>query len=363
MLTPFDDYPIHPSADPIAHPATGDPNHYDRYWFNGHQKDGDFYFGAAMGHYPVRGVVDAAFSIVLDGVEHSVFASGVMPVDRTTAVGPIRIEVSRAHPHHPLRGRAERTRDRVRPRLPGPDGRRRGAPAKKDLRSGHPRDGPHPADPVGQLGGRGPRRRHRDQGRPARGPRERATGRGERGPWARRSRPIGRAACRTHSGYGRRCTSTTAAPTSPCTRTPTARAGSRPPSSWNRCPTTPFPGALRASWSAAPSGTSSLSNPVVARSDGRRCRSCTPTRVRCTSSWRSSSPSACAGIGYTHPYWGHGTNHGELETGRESIPLGDFEPLDWSSIHVQNVVRARMGDRTGIGVLEELHFGPHDPPA
>jgi hypothetical protein len=28
VLSPFDDYPIHPSADPIAHPATGDPNHY-----------------------------------------------------------------------------------------------------------------------------------------------------------------------------------------------------------------------------------------------------------------------------------------------------------------------------------------------
>jgi hypothetical protein len=93
MLSPFDDYPIHPSADPIAHPATGDPNHYDRYWFNGHQKQGEFYFSAAMGHYPVRGVVDAAFSVVLDGVEHSIFASGRMPLDRSTAVGPIRIDV------------------------------------------------------------------------------------------------------------------------------------------------------------------------------------------------------------------------------------------------------------------------------
>jgi hypothetical protein len=51
LLSPFDDFPIHPSADPIAHPATGDINHYDRYWFNGHQRDGQFYFGAAMGHY------------------------------------------------------------------------------------------------------------------------------------------------------------------------------------------------------------------------------------------------------------------------------------------------------------------------
>jgi hypothetical protein len=67
------------------------------------------------------------------------------------------------------------------------------------------------------------------------------------------------------------------------------------------------------------------------------------------------------GIGYLHPYWGHGSNHGQLETGRESIALSEFEPLDWSSIHVQNVVRARMGDRTGIGVLEQLHFGPHEP--
>ena len=83
MLTPFDDFPIHPSADPIAHPASADPNHYDRYWFNGHQRDGAFYFGAAMGHYPVRGVIDAAFSIVRDGVEHSIFASGAMPTDRS----------------------------------------------------------------------------------------------------------------------------------------------------------------------------------------------------------------------------------------------------------------------------------------
>src|SRR3978361_947469 len=92
MLTPFDDFPIHPSADPIAHPSTADPNHYDRYWFNGAAKDGSFFLGGAMGHYPVRGVVDAAFSVVHGGVEHSIFASGVMPLDRTTAVGPIRVE-------------------------------------------------------------------------------------------------------------------------------------------------------------------------------------------------------------------------------------------------------------------------------
>jgi hypothetical protein len=96
LLTPFDDFPIHASADPIAVPASAEPNHYDRYWFNGHRRTGQFYFGAAMGHYPVRGVIDAAFSVVKDGVEHSVFASGAMPLDRSTRVGPIRIDVLEA---------------------------------------------------------------------------------------------------------------------------------------------------------------------------------------------------------------------------------------------------------------------------
>jgi hypothetical protein len=41
------------------------------------------------------------------------------------------------------------------------------------------------------------------------------------------------------------------------------------------------------------------------------------------------------GTGYWHPYWSHGSNHGQLETGRESIRLDDFEPTDFSSIHLQ----------------------------
>jgi hypothetical protein len=67
------------------------------------------------------------------------------------------------------------------------------------------------------------------------------------------------------------------------------------------------------------------------------------------------------GIGYWHPYWKHGSNHGELETGRESIKLEDFDPLDFPSLHIQNLVRATMGRRVGIGVLEEIHLGPHSP--
>ncbi|HVM39755.1 MAG TPA: hypothetical protein VM618_03115, partial [Acidimicrobiia bacterium] len=67
MLTPFDDYPIHQTPLPVAHPVGGDPNHYDRYFFNGYT--GDLYFAVAMGLYPNRGVIDAAFSVVHDGIQ------------------------------------------------------------------------------------------------------------------------------------------------------------------------------------------------------------------------------------------------------------------------------------------------------
>jgi hypothetical protein len=35
--------------------------------------------------------------------------------------------------------------------------------------------------------------------------------------------------------------------------------------------------------------------------------------------------------------------------------------VDLHSVHVQNVVRARMGERVGIGVLEQFCLGPHEP--
>ncbi|MCU1392210.1 MAG: hypothetical protein JWM34_638 [Ilumatobacteraceae bacterium] len=95
VLSSYDDFPIHQACVPIAHPATADLNHYDRYFFNGYAADGSVYFGLAMGLYPNRHVVDAAFSVVRDGAQVSAFASGRAPRDRidATTVGPIRVEV------------------------------------------------------------------------------------------------------------------------------------------------------------------------------------------------------------------------------------------------------------------------------
>jgi hypothetical protein len=67
------------------------------------------------------------------------------------------------------------------------------------------------------------------------------------------------------------------------------------------------------------------------------------------------------GIGYWHPYWTHGSNHRVFETGRESVKLDEFDPLDMASLHIQNLVLAKMGGRTKVGVLDEIHLGPPEP--
>ena len=66
MLTKGDDFPLHQSAEPIAFAGT-DRNFYDRYFFNGYSKAGDLFFAAALGVYPNRRVMDAAFSVVRGG--------------------------------------------------------------------------------------------------------------------------------------------------------------------------------------------------------------------------------------------------------------------------------------------------------
>lgn len=95
MITSFDDYPIHQTSDPIAHTESGDPGAYDRYFFNGYSRDGELFFAAAMGLYPNRHVIDASFSVVRNGEQVNVHASGRAPTDRMECniVGPIKVDV------------------------------------------------------------------------------------------------------------------------------------------------------------------------------------------------------------------------------------------------------------------------------
>jgi hypothetical protein len=93
MLTKADDYPIHQTAEPIAYAGT-DRNFYDRYFFNGYTPDGSVFFAAALGVYPALNVMDGAFCVVVDGVQHNLRVSRVLGMERMdTRVGPLEIKV------------------------------------------------------------------------------------------------------------------------------------------------------------------------------------------------------------------------------------------------------------------------------
>ncbi|GGE01674.1 hypothetical protein GCM10011529_05040 [Polymorphobacter glacialis] len=94
MLTKADDFPVHQTPEPIAFAGT-DRNFYDRYFFNGYSPDGSVFFAAAMGFYPQLGIIDGAFSLVVDGVQHNVRASrhSVGGERLDLSVGPMRVEI------------------------------------------------------------------------------------------------------------------------------------------------------------------------------------------------------------------------------------------------------------------------------
>ncbi|WP_068180018.1 hypothetical protein [Mycobacterium sp. UM_CSW] len=360
MLNPFDDYPIHSSADPIAHLVSGDPNHYDRYWFNGHQNDGGLFFGAAMGLYPVRGVIDAAFSVVLDGVEHSIFASGTMPLDRTTSVGPVHMEV--LAPMRVIRFYVEPNEHGISCDLTFravtvavEEPRQRRLSPEGVLLMDHTRmtqwgtwQGTITVDGV-KIG---------VEAWQVSGTRDRSWGLRPLGDQVPNQRQMGEfqlfwlwaplhfndrfthLALHEHADGSRWLETALVLQPLPTDAAPWSTAGVR------RCRNIEY----ELEWKP---GTREMKRAQLRFED--------PVEGQVTIELEKHFAFRMRGIGYAHPYWAHGTLHGALEVGRESLPLHDVDPVDFSSLHVQNVVTATMGDRTGIGVLEQMHIGPHGP--
>lgn len=93
MLTKGDDYPLHQSPEPMA-VSGGNRNFYDRYFFNGYSADGSIFFAAALGIYPQLDIMDAAFCVSINGKQHNIRASKHMGSERLDLeVGPIRVEI------------------------------------------------------------------------------------------------------------------------------------------------------------------------------------------------------------------------------------------------------------------------------
>ena len=361
MLTSFDDYPIHQMPVPVAQTGTSDRNHYDRYFFNGHERDGAFYIGGAMGHYPVRGVIDAAFSIVIDGVEHSVFASGLMPFDRKTEIGPLRVEV--VEPMRTIRFVVAPNDHGISADLTF----RARTVALEEPRQKVVRDGIQVMDHTrltqwGTWEGTITVDDREIVVDPARvtGTRDRSWGMRPVGTAFETNRPqtmpsafwlwaplhfddvCTHLALHEHPDGNRWLQSALIVPLLDGPDAPT----------YGVDPTTEF---------------AELHYDIEWKSGRRESQRTTLTMVEHSGQEQvivldTLYTFRMRGIGYSgHPKWGHGSSHGELETGRESIALEDFDPFVPSSMHIQNVVRATWGDRVGVGVLEQATFGPHEP--
>ena len=96
MISEFDDYAIHQSPAPINSSTELHNNAYDRYWFTGLSKHGDYYFGVAFGVYPSRNVQDGHFTFATEGKQHTIHASRRAPDDRSdNSVGPMNVEIVR----------------------------------------------------------------------------------------------------------------------------------------------------------------------------------------------------------------------------------------------------------------------------
>jgi hypothetical protein len=67
------------------------------------------------------------------------------------------------------------------------------------------------------------------------------------------------------------------------------------------------------------------------------------------------------GLGYMSPEWRHGAWRGEEVIGGESFAVDELDPLLLPNIHIQQVCRVRMGERTGVGAFEQLVIGSHRP--
>jgi hypothetical protein len=68
-----------------------------------------------------------------------------------------------------------------------------------------------------------------------------------------------------------------------------------------------------------------------------------------------------SGVGYLHPEWGHGMWRGDLDVSRDQIVLDQVDPEIVTGIHIQALSVAKWGDRVGVGTVEQMVLGPHQP--
>ncbi|MGE4322632.1 MAG: hypothetical protein AB7E60_06325 [Sphingobium sp.] len=362
ILSKFDDFPIQQTSEPISYLATSDRNAYGRYWFNGYDPDGEFYFGVAFAVYPHREVMDCALSIVRkDGTQDSFRASRRMRGDRTDLrVGPMRLEIS--EPMRTVRVTIDKNSTGITADLTF-----HGTTPVHAEPLDHMRDHLRTVmqttryTQFGMWGGHitvGDRRQDVDASK-VQGVRDRSWGFRQIGEqeqgiapmipeqvfwlWA----PITWKDRCTHYGlfeYADGVRWKEFAQIFP-------RYGKD--SGFDTLSDEGFvdirPGEHRVTFEP---GTRFLSGGEIdlIEKDGKKTTLKMETILRFH----------MTGIGYNHPTWGHGMYKGEEEITSEHWNVNEIDKLSVQFQHIQNVVRVTNGDEVGHGVLEQAIFGPHD---
>ncbi len=361
MLSRHDDYPLHQTPEPLAHPATSDRNAYDRYWFNGFARDGEFYFGVALAVYPNRRIMDAAFSIVRDGQQHSLHASRLAPTERTeTRVGPLVLDVV-----EPMR----RLRVRVAPNETGIECDLEFAARTATLEEGRTtlrRDGRVIMDSTrfNQFGTW--QGSIRAEGRVTEVEASRVYGTRDRS-WG--VRPVGEPEAGAPGSapqifflwsplhFDDLCTHFSVFENEDGSRWHQDGMITPAYSSPDRIPAVEDPATERVTPVAHRISYESGTRRAKAAELELRTASGETQLIQLEPLLRFQM----LGIGYTHPEWGHGVWKGEEALAGESWKLADLDPLALPHQHIQQVMRARMGEREGVGVLEQMCLGPYQP--
>jgi hypothetical protein len=351
MLTAADEYLVHQTPHTFDHVFTSDRNFYDRYFFNGYRRDGGVYFAVAMGTYPNLGVMDAAFSVIADGkTQHTVRASRVLGHDRmNTKVGPISVQV--VEPLKKLRLQVAKnewgiTADLVLEArsLPSEEPHFFRRDSRNTVIQDYTRFTQH-CSWSGKLSVNGQTFDLSNES--CWGSRDHSWGVRNVGGQDPRGAPIAGARQFFWNwaplNWDDLCTLYTVSENSD---------GSR----WHEAGAvlTPYPAASETHATVDhqlkfQKGTRwSNGGSILLRPEGKPEMEIT---------FKPLYNFLMQGIGYGHPKWGHGVYVGPDEVDGEVYELANANPLQ--HLHVQTVIEAKSGKRTGIGIFEQIVIGPH----
>jgi hypothetical protein len=95
MITQWDDYLIHQTAEPIIRPGVDAPNWMDRFYWNLHDRHGRFAIGLGFGQYRNTSRMDAIAYVLLPGQQRTLqLARRTTPTDfADPVIGPLRFTV------------------------------------------------------------------------------------------------------------------------------------------------------------------------------------------------------------------------------------------------------------------------------